>query len=71
MTWFKTERELIEAFQAYIVKKDIDVITGWNIFGFDLDYVFKRAIVTGASQKFFELSKLKVCLLIRLDNGGS
>lgn len=35
VTWFKTERELIEAFQAYIVKKDIDVITGWNIFGFE------------------------------------
>ena len=56
---FKTEKELIEGFQRYIEKKDVDVITGWNIFGFDLEYVYKRAIVTGASQKFFQLSKLR------------
>ncbi len=57
--WYRSERDLIEAFQEYIVSRDVDVITGWNIFGFDLDYVYKRAILTGASQKFFELSKLK------------
>ena len=55
---FDTERELMEGFRNYIVNNDIDVITGWNIFGFDLEYVFKRAIVTGADRKFFKLGKL-------------
>lgn len=59
ITWYSTEKELLEAFQLYLVKSDIDVITGWNIFGFDLDYVYKRAMITKCSQFFYELSKLK------------
>ena len=34
--WYRSERELIEAFQEYIVSRDVDVITGWNIFGCDV-----------------------------------
>jgi len=40
---FMTEKELIEAFGKYLAKVDPDVITGWNIFGFDLEFLFKRA----------------------------
>jgi DNA polymerase delta subunit 1 len=57
--WYPSEREMLEAFQVYMVKKDIDVITGWNIYGFDLDYIYKRAVMTKCSQFFFELSKFK------------
>ena len=56
---FKTEKELLEGFQKYLEKKDVDVITGWNIFGFDLEFIYKRAMLVGASQKFFQLSKLR------------
>lgn len=40
--WFKTEDEMLQAMWDYMVKIDPDIITGWNIFGFDLDYLFKR-----------------------------
>ena len=46
---FQTERELLDAFQKYLVKTDPDIITGWNIFGFDLEFLHVRAVLTGAS----------------------
>jgi DNA polymerase delta subunit 1 len=64
--YYETEREMLEAFREYMIKEDIDIITGWNIFGFDLEYLIKRAIVTKCDYKFFELSKMKghACELI-------
>jgi len=46
---FETERELLDAFQKYLIKVDPDIITGWNIFGFDLEFLHVRAVLTGAS----------------------
>ena len=46
---FKTEKELLDAFQKYLVKTDPDILTGWNIFGFDLEFLHFRAVLTGAS----------------------
>jgi DNA polymerase delta subunit 1 len=40
---FKTELELLEAFGRYLAEVDPDIITGWNIFGFDLEFLFVRA----------------------------
>ena len=40
---FKTEKELLEAFGRYLAEVDPDIITGWNIFGFDLEFLFVRA----------------------------
>lgn len=56
---YATEREMLEAFRDYLHEKDVDIITGWNIFGFDLEYLMKRAIVTKCNLKFFQLSKLR------------
>ena len=56
---FDTEREMLEAFQKYIQEKDIDIITGWNIFGFDLEYIYKRALLTNCNEEFFNLGKLR------------
>ena len=50
---------MLEAFRDYLHEKDVDIITGWNIFGFDLEYLMKRAIVTKCNLKFFQLSKLR------------
>jgi DNA polymerase delta subunit 1 len=55
---FDTEREMLEAFQKYLHEKDVDIITGWNIFGFDLEYIYKRAHMTGCNEEFFNLGKL-------------
>jgi len=43
--WFQTEQELLEAFAKYLVRVDPDIITGYNIFGFDLDFIMKRIMV--------------------------
>jgi DNA polymerase delta subunit 1 len=44
---FSTERELLERFGEYLAEVDPDIITGWNIFGFDLEYLYKRAMRNG------------------------
>ena len=46
---FATEKDLLNAFQAYLVKIDPDIMTGWNIFGFDLEFLHFRAVLSGAS----------------------
>ena len=56
---YETEREMLMAFKEYLMEKDIDIITGWNIFGFDLEYIMKRAVMTGCDQTFYEMSKMK------------
>jgi len=45
---FETEREMLERLGKYLRKLDPDIVTGWNIFGFDLEYLYTRAVVTGA-----------------------
>jgi DNA polymerase delta subunit 1 len=56
---YETEREMLMAFKEYLVERDIDIITGWNIFGFDLEYIMKRAVMTGCDSSFYEMSKMK------------
>lgn len=56
---YDTEREMLMAFKEYMMEKDIDIITGWNIFGFDLEYIMKRAVMTKCDPSFFEMSKMK------------
>ena len=56
---YDTEREMLMAFKEYLMEKDIDIITGWNIFGFDLEYIMKRAVMTKCDQSFYEMSKMK------------
>ena len=56
---FKTERELLLAFKDYIQKKSCDIITGWNIFGFDLHYIYTRAAKNGCGLDFYQLGRLK------------
>ena len=56
---YATEREMLEAFQKYLHKKDVDIITGWNIFGFDMEYIYKRAQINRCHYDFYNLGKLK------------
>lgn len=59
VTCFESEKDLLMGFHDYMIKSDIDILTGWNIFGFDLEYVYKRAVLTRCPPSFFELGKLK------------
>jgi DNA polymerase elongation subunit (family B) len=56
---YPTEKEMLEAFQKYLHQKDVDIITGWNIFGFDMEYIYKRAQINRCHYDFFNLGKLK------------
>lgn len=40
---YKTEKELIAGWARFIEQYDPDVITGYNIFGFDWEYIYTRA----------------------------
>ena len=39
---FPSERSLLEALVDWMARRDPDVILGWNVVGFDLDYLEKR-----------------------------
>ena len=55
---FKTEREMLEAWSKFIVIVDPDVITGYNIIGFDFPYILKRSEKLDI-KNFFYFSKCK------------
>ena len=58
--WFSTERAMLERFAEYLRDElDPDVITGWNIFGFDLEYMYTRSVVCGCSPDTFTWGRLK------------
>ncbi len=40
---FPTEADLLLAFSKELRDNDVDVLTGYNIFGFDLDFLYKRS----------------------------
>ncbi len=55
-TEFNSEREMLEAFVKHLRQVNPDVITGWNIFGFDLEYIYNRMILSGCTD--FVLGRL-------------
>ena len=52
---YDTEKEVILAWARIIMKKDPDIITGYNIFGFDYSFIWNRALELGCE---FELSTI-------------
>lgn len=44
VVWYDSEAGLIKALCEKIIELDPDVLTGYNIFGFDLEYIWKRAM---------------------------
>tara|TARA_Y100000389_G_scaffold121227_1_gene118620 strand:- start:3058 stop:5769 length:2712 start_codon:yes stop_codon:yes gene_type:complete len=64
---YKSERDLLMGFSEYINRHDVDVITGWNIFGFDLEYIMERGMLNNCPLAFYRMSKLRefTCTLSR------
>jgi len=56
---FSTERELLEAFAKHLQKIDPDILTGWNIFGFDLEYLYKRMSIAKCSPESYVWGRYK------------
>jgi DNA polymerase elongation subunit (family B) len=56
---YKEEREVLVAWTRLIQKEDPDILIGYNIFGFDEQFMFKRALETGCIDDFVELTRNK------------
>lgn len=54
---YDTEREVLLAWQQMIQREDPDIIIGYNIFGFDYEFMFRRARETNCVEEFLQLSR--------------
>jgi len=61
---YKTEKEVLLAWTNLIQREDPDIIIGYNIFGFDYQFMFLRAKELGCERAFLRLSRNKneICL---------
>jgi DNA polymerase delta subunit 1 len=56
---FESERAMLERFAEYMSELDPDIITGWNIFGFDLEYLYTRTVMCQCSNDSFVWGRLR------------
>ena len=60
LEWYKTEAEMVQAWIKELIAQDADIITGWNIFGFDEAYIYERCIGhLDLEREISRISKLK------------
>jgi DNA polymerase elongation subunit (family B) len=56
---YSTEKEVLMAWQKLVQRENPDIIIGYNIFGFDYQFMFHRAEETGCVDEFLKLSRVK------------
>ena len=56
---FDTEEELLKAFTRLIKETDPDILSGYNIFGFDFEYLYQRAKLLDVETYFSRLSRIR------------
>jgi DNA polymerase elongation subunit (family B) len=56
---YETEAELLKGFTRLIKETDPDMLTGYNIFGFDFEYMYERAKLLDVETYFSRLSRIK------------
>jgi DNA polymerase elongation subunit (family B) len=54
---YSTEKDLLLAWRNIIQKENPDIIIGYNIFGFDYEFMFRRAEENNCVAEFLKLSK--------------
>lgn len=54
----KNEYDLLTEWTKLICKEDPDIIIGYNIFGFDCEFMFRRALENCCAEKFLALSRV-------------
>lgn len=54
----KNEYDLLCEWATLICKEDPDIIIGYNIFGFDYEFMFRRALENGCAEKLLALSRM-------------
>lgn len=55
----KDEKDILLEWAKLIQNEDPDIIIGYNIFGFDYEFMFRRSRENEVSRKFLELSRIK------------
>ena len=55
----KTERELLLAWTDIIQRENPDIIIGYNICGFDFEFMFRRSLENSCENEFLRLSRNK------------
>jgi len=56
---YNTEREVLLAWQNLVQRENPDIIIGYNIFGFDYEFMFRRAEENNCVEDFLKLSRNK------------
>jgi len=56
---YKTESELLLAWQQLVQRENPDIIIGYNIFGFDYEFMFRRAEENNCVEDFLKLGRNK------------
>ena len=61
---YDTEREVLLAWQKFIQRENPDIVTGYNINGFDFDFMYRRTKELKCTKEFLKLSRNQdeVCL---------
>jgi DNA polymerase elongation subunit (family B) len=54
---YETERDVLVAWSNLIQRENPDIIVGYNIFGFDYEFMFRRAEVNDCVDEFLKLSR--------------
>jgi len=57
--YYRTEKEVLLAWTRLIVSEDPDIVTGYNIFGFDFSFLYRRAQELNILDDFMKFSRLK------------
>lgn len=56
---YESEADLLIGFRDIVMKHDPDIYTGYNVWGFDHNYLFVRARELGIEKSFLDMSRLK------------
>jgi DNA polymerase elongation subunit (family B) len=56
---YPTEKEVLLAWQELVQRENPDIIIGYNIFGFDYEFMFRRAEENDCVEEFLQLSRNK------------
>ena len=70
---YKTEKEVLLAWQKLVQRENPDIIIGYNIFGFDYEFMFRRAEENNCVEEFLKLSRVKdeICGTLIKDQYGN
>jgi len=56
---YDTEKDVLLAWQKLVERENPDIIIGYNIFGFDYEFMFRRAEENNCVEEFLKLSRNK------------